>query len=383
MDVVAHGEGEQTIVELAQALRSGREEDLRQVAGISYCWDGQVQQTAPRPVLADLDALPFPAYDLLPMERYGAHSRNHPRFAAIEASRGCAGACDFCVLWRQMARVDAGSPAPLLRVKSPERLLEEIRLLFRRFGRRYLGWVDPCFNAHPRVPGQLAELLLREGLPVGQSAWMRPDAMVRDAASGALAACVRAGLNEVYLGIERPDAQGLRSLKRTGGPEDARAALNILGRQFPHVFTVGSFIYGLPGDTPATLRAIYRLALELELDKAFFIPLTPLPGTPFWRPELWDPTGQRFRQFNFLPGSCDWNGRRKLDWTLLACFALYWPPVRVKTYLHGALSRDARKRRLTWRLFARSAGLVVAEIGRALTGRRQTGGLVFPRWYDD
>jgi tRNA A37 methylthiotransferase MiaB len=382
IDVVVHGEGEATIVELVEALRSRQRSDLSRVAGISFAEGEEIVRTPARPLTTDLDRLPFPAYDLLPVERYGAESRNHPRLAAIELSRGCVGACEFCVLWRQMGRVVAGQPVARLRVKSPERLLEEVRILVHRFRRRYLGWVDPCFNAHPQVPGQLAELLLRNGLQLGQSAWVRADGIVRDAASGALASCVRAGLNEVYLGIERPDAESLRKLNKNAGVEEARQAMRILWRQFPQVFTVGSFIYGLPGDTPATIRAIYRLALELELDKAFFIPLTPLPGTPFWKPEFWDPTGARFRQFNFLPGCSASNGRRRLDWTLLACFALCWPPVRLRSYLKGLLSQDARKRRLTGRVLARSTRFVAARLAQAVTGRGPADGMLVPKWYE-
>ncbi len=214
--------------------------------------------TPPRQLVPDLDTLPFPAYDLLPVERYGARSVNHPRLAAIELSRGCFGSCDFCVLWRQMGRFAGDRLVPQLRVKSPERLLEEVRLLVRRYHRHYLGWVDPCFNADPRVPGQLAELLLRDGIRVGQSAWVRTDAMVRDAHSGALGNCVRSGLNEVYLGIERPDSESLASLHKTSGVADAREALRILRDQFPEVLAIGSFIYGLPGDSPQTIRAIHR-----------------------------------------------------------------------------------------------------------------------------
>lgn len=161
IDVVVQGEGEETIVQLVPALRSGRASDLRQVLGIYFLDGEEVVFTGRRPVIPDLDSLPLPAYDLLPVERYGQGSHNHPGLAAIELSRGCSSACEFCVLWRQMGKFRGGRVLPYVRAKSPERLCEEIHLLARRYGRRYLGWVDPCFNAHPDVPRELAELLLR------------------------------------------------------------------------------------------------------------------------------------------------------------------------------------------------------------------------------
>jgi len=126
--------------------------------------------TPPRPLIPDLDELPFPAYDLLPVSCYGRGSRNHSDLAAIELGRGCVGSCSFCVLWRQMGQYRHSTLHPLLRTKSPERLLEEIRILAGKFQRRYLGWVDPCFNADPQIPGRLAELMLKENLHIDQSA---------------------------------------------------------------------------------------------------------------------------------------------------------------------------------------------------------------------
>jgi radical SAM superfamily enzyme YgiQ (UPF0313 family) len=381
LDVVVHGEGEVTLVELVQALREGTPTALAKVNGISFLSD-EVVTTPPRQLVPDLDTLPLPAYDLLPVERYGARSVNHPRLAAIELSRGCFGSCDFCVLWRQMGRFAGDRLVPQLRVKSPERLLEETRLLVRRYGRRYLGWVDPCFNADARVPGQLAELLLRDGIRVGQSAWVRTDAMVRDARSGALAHCVRSGLNEVYLGIERPDGESLSSLHKTSGVADAREALSILREQFPEVLAIGSFIYGLPGDSPRTIRAIHRLVSELELDQFFFIPLTPLPGTAGWSDELWDSTGERFREFNFLPTGRPHGRHAELERALLWSLLTNWPWTRVRSYFRRLLPGDERRRRVQWRLAVRGAHVHLRRLLHNALGGSDEFGMVFPRWYE-
>ncbi len=381
IDVVAHGEGELTLVELVQALR-GRPEDLRLVDGISFLADGAVVTTPPRQPIERLDDLPLPAYDLLPVERYGARSRNHPRLAAIELGRGCVGSCDFCVLWRQMGRQEDGRVVPHLRVKSAERLVEEVRVLTERHGRRYLGWVDPCFNAHPRAPAELAERVLREGLRVEQSAWVRSDCLVRDAASGALALCVESGLNEIYLGIERPDEAGLTALHKTSALGHAREALRILRGSFPDVLTVGSFIYGLPGDTPATMRAIHRQAMELRLDQTFYIPLTPLPGTALWSPDLWDPSGRAFRRFSFLPSYRPHDGLTVLERALLTSFLLDWPASRVRTYLGSFFAANARRRRISRRLCWRGGWHLLHRLLGLRLAATDQGGLVFPAWYE-
>ncbi len=381
VDVVVHGEGENTIVELAAALRESSATALAAVAGISFLREGEVARTKPRPLINHLDDLPMPAWDLLPMSRYGAGSRNHPGLAAIESSRGCFEACDFCVLWRQMGNFVSEQTLPRVRFKSVARLLEEIKMQTRTFGRRHLGWVDPSFNAHPRLPAELAEALLRENLAVGQSAWVRADGIVRDARSGALAAMVRGGLNEVYVGVERPDDKGLQAVHKSASIPVMREAFEILARDFPQVFTLGTFIYGLPGDTPETVYAIVRLAHELKMDQAFFIPLTPLPGTPFWRDELWDDTGENFRDFNFLPSATRSGARRDLEWALLCAGMFHWTPARLRNYAGGLRRGGTRKRRVAVRLAARSAWFALHGLLRGLlTGPRA--GMIFPSWYE-
>ena len=251
------------------ALQENDPKSLRAVAGISFVDGEEIVFTGWRELLPDLDCLPFPAYDLLPMDKYGGKSRNHPNLAAIELGRGCSHSCQFCVLWRQMGRFQADRPVPCLRVKSANRLLEEVRILMDRFKRRYLGWVDPCFNADPKVAASLSELLLCEGRVIGQSAWLRADSVVRDHASGALQLCHQSGLNEVYLGLERLERAQLAALGKGNLNGEAQLALTTLDENYPRIVTIGSFIYGLRGDTRETVRSLFREAQRLPLDQLF------------------------------------------------------------------------------------------------------------------
>lgn len=380
VEVVVHGEGERTIVELVHALRTGERGALRDVRGVSFRDGEETVRTGHRPLIANLDDLPFPAYDLLPVAVYGGNSRNHPDLAAIELGRGCTEACDFCVLWRQMGQPHGSVLVPRLRVKSAARLLEEIRVLRRRHGRHYLGWVDPTFNAHPTVPAELAEQLCREGLQTGQSAWVRADHLRRDHDSGALAACVRAGLDEVYVGVERSDTASLAGFHKGEDLDAIRDAFHRLRRHHPRVFTVGSFIYGLPGDSPETMRHLYQLSLELGVDQAFFIPLTPLPGTPFWQDSLWDPTGESFRSYSFLPQGI--NGTAELDRALMRRMAFHWPGARIGGYFRRLFLEGSRKRRITLRLTARALKFA-ADLMLDQAPNRSSRGLVMPEWAEE
>jgi anaerobic magnesium-protoporphyrin IX monomethyl ester cyclase len=380
IDIVVHGEGEVTIVEMLRALLEGDANSLRAVAGLSFLDGEKVVFTGFREPMADLDRLPFPAYDLLPVGKYGARSFSHPALASIELGRGCSHGCQFCVLWRHMGRFKADHPVPYLRVKSAQRLLEEIRILMDRFGRRYLGWVDPCFNADPNVPAQLAELLLREGRVIGQSAWVRADYVLRDDSSGALKLCYRSGCNDAYLGIERIESAELARLGKGNLNGESVRALEVLDQKYPEIVTVGTFIYGFPWDTPESVRRLFRGAQQLPLDEIFFIPSTPLPGTPAWRPGMWDPTGEVFRSFDFLPRPGPDEFLSRLSAEIGRSYLLCWPRQRVRRMLRGLVARNPRRRRITRHILQRSMPMLSSTaLWRAQTFRL---GMTYPAWYE-
>jgi anaerobic magnesium-protoporphyrin IX monomethyl ester cyclase len=382
VDVVVHGEGENTLVELIEALRSELVGDLRRVAGISFRDGEEIIRTPARPLIPDLDSLPLPAYDLLPVSRYGRKSLNHPALGAIELGRGCCFGCDFCVLWRQMGRAQSGKLFPHVRTKSAERLREEIRILMDRFGRRYLGWVDPCFNADPDAPRTLAELLLKENRRIGQSAWVRADCLVRDSESGSLDTSIKAGLNEVYIGIERLEARDLQMLKKGNLKGEIQEALRILEEDHPEVFTVGSFIYGLPGDTAKDVRHLFRRASELPLDMLLFIPRTPLPGTPYWRKEYWDPTGDFARGLDFLPTMNGDPDRDLLTKSLYRSMYLDWPWTRLAAAFRELFVSPPRHRSIQRRYWLRVTRFVTRELWKRWWHFHSCDGMYTPAWYE-
>jgi radical SAM superfamily enzyme YgiQ (UPF0313 family) len=212
---------------------------------------------------------------------------------------------------------------------------------------------------------------------------VRAEHILRDAASGALAACVAAGLNEVYIGIERPDREGLRALEKESQNGWAAEAVRILSEKHPEVFTVGSFIYGLPGDTPETIQAIHRHAAELGLDMSFYIPLTPLPGTPYWRSEQWDPTGASFRSFDFLPHVNGDPAVARLTWALYRNILFSRPGARLRWVLRGFFSRNKRRRSIIRRHAARGVQFTIRALRQGLTPRDAALSMRFPKWYND
>ena len=288
VDVIVRGEGERTFVELLGSIHDRqRWGDIRGLAFRDAV--GRTVTTPARALIADLDSLPMPAYDLLDMQAYGRRSRNHPALVSIEHSRGCVDSCAFCILWKHMGESLNGDGAvrPRLRTKSPQRSFEEVSELARRFGRRTFGWVDPTFNASPQWSDGWAERMLASPLvgPRGRArtlhtAWIRADCVVRDEKLGILDKLVRAGLRQVMIGVERDDPAGLAELNKHGnGPDVCGEAFAIFRERYPQVYTIGTMIFGLPGDTADDLDRLVRCQYDMGMDYCFVMPFTPNPGT--------------------------------------------------------------------------------------------------------
>lgn len=280
IDYIVHGEGELTLLELLTAITDGL--DIQKVRGISYKQNGQVIKTASRPLIADMDTLPMPAWSKVPMNLYGLGSKNHPGLVSIEHSRGCTDNCSFCNLWKHMGKIaeDGQTVKPHYRSKSPERCLEETVKLVHDFDRYTFGWVDPTWNVDSKWTDRFCDLILKQNIRIRQTAWLRADYVVRDEELGILEKAVRAGLCQVMIGVERSDEVSLKQLKKhSNGPDITAKAFEIFHRKYPTVFTIGSVIFGLWEETKDSLDELSKYQYKVGMDYCFFIPLTPNPGT--------------------------------------------------------------------------------------------------------
>ena len=143
-DFVAHGEGETLLPRLVAAVKNGT--DPSGIGGLSFYRDGAIVRTPSPPMIADLDALPFPAYDLLPMALYHRHS--------IMASRGCPWDCIFC---------DRG-PTESRRVRflSPEHVRDWAARMTREFGAKSFRILDSTFTVNQRWAERICDLFLEQ-----------------------------------------------------------------------------------------------------------------------------------------------------------------------------------------------------------------------------
>jgi radical SAM superfamily enzyme YgiQ (UPF0313 family) len=268
IDLVCQGEGEETILDLAAWARG--EKKLEQILGVGWR-NGGVRHNPPRPLISDLDALPFPDWTGLPVARYGLLP-----FATIErpaltvsGSRGCPYACSFCSL-----RYFGGA----LRRRADLSIVEELRRLACDYGARQVAFVDAYFPVTERQGMEFCDVLLQAAVP--NRPVLLSQMRVDVATPPLMAALRRAGVRRVMFGLE----SGSQEVIDAAGKKFtvAQAAVAVRNARAAGVETVGFFIFGLPGDDPERARQTITFARSLPLDFAKFSLFVPFPGSAIY-----------------------------------------------------------------------------------------------------
>jgi radical SAM superfamily enzyme YgiQ (UPF0313 family) len=268
IDIIVRGEGEATAVELLRTLEA--RQPLENIAGISYRRDGRIASNAARTTLTDMDALPYPAYHLLPWRKYRPHPPHglaRP-FAAIVTSRGCPYRCAYC------SKPIFGSK---FRAQSAERVVDEVAYLQEKFGIREIAFYDDIFTLDKKRALAVAEGIIRRGIKVVWTCEARVNLVDKEL----LIAMKRAGCYAVAYGLESASPAILDTLHKDITPEQVETAVRITREA--GIQTVGYLMLGSPGETPETIRQTIALAKRLKLDFAQFAVTTPFPATELYK----------------------------------------------------------------------------------------------------
>ena len=390
IDYIVKGEGDVTIVDLVRHLAGGSGLP-EEIPGLAFRDHGEVVHTAPRELVSDLDTLPLPAYDLVPMDKYGtSRLLFSPGGTTIQHSRGCAHACSFCVWWTQMARrvVDRDGKerlAPRWRTRSVAGSVEEVELLVHKYHRKALVFVDECWNLDPNWGSQFADEIIRRRIKVNWFAFMRADHIIRDHRSGVLEKLVNAGLSHVSVGAERVEDEKLAGFAKSSySAEQTREAFALLKRHHPQVFRQATFIVGVPDETRESMLRQLEFARQLDLDYPGFHPLTPVPGTTLWEEsiEAGIIEAENFTEFDWATPviRSATMSRREIEETLIEMEKRY---VRPSWLLKGLVS-PYRYKRAMYQWFAKVSASMALGIARN-TLFPSSGALVpleKPVWYD-
>ncbi len=398
IDYIVRFEGEYTFVELLEAIQGGK--DISEVRGISYKKGDRVINNPLRPLINNLDELPLPAYDLMPMKSYSPSGYFWPQGATIEHSRGCVDSCSFCSLWTfwgKHIKTDAErgelEVQPKYRSKSVDRTLEEIDLLYNKYNRRYLLWADPTFNTDPKWSDEFCEKLLkRKYKDLYWWAFLRADFILRDERLGIFEKMVKAGLINAFIGVEREHDADFKDLHKCYQKEVCREVFRILKQKYPGVHRQGTFLTGVRKEDKASLLSLVDYALDIGVEFMMFHPITPVPGTKLYQEAVqkgWLSV-KDFRCYDWLQPVMATEHLSLDEITRLTKAAsLKFILRRWPVALQGLFSRFRYRRKLYWWFMSIFAKGFLQDIKEILINKKGPKGLkrvlylTKPCWYDN
>jgi anaerobic magnesium-protoporphyrin IX monomethyl ester cyclase len=273
LDIVVRGEGEQTLLEAVHALMG--QKSLSDVKGITFKHNDQIITTEDRPLLDNLDELPFPAYDLVSQYMKEYHfslmaGRDTP-YTLVEASRGCPHDCNFCtqcMFW-----------GGRWRSKTPKRIADELEFCYNEFDTRFFWLTDDNFGLGKRTD-ELCDEIISRGI-ADEIMWFmqaRCDDIVTH--KDLLPKLRKAGLNWILAGVESHSPETLASFNKRIDPSVSKQAINLL--KLNDIFAQATLIIGERSDSRETLRGLRAYVEDMNPDIAIYMILTPYPGTKLY-----------------------------------------------------------------------------------------------------
>lgn len=263
-DYVCIGEGEQSFLQLVQALLIGKS-DPKKVVGFVHKRAGHIVRTGVPCRLANIDTLPFPARDLLNLDAYY-------QMGAIISSRGCPIGCSFCSC--------AAIVGNTYRVHSIGRVLEEMQMLKERYGLRFFDFHDDTFNLYKNRVFDFCRQLRERNWGVEWGCFCRAAQMTPAMAK----AMAEAGCRVIQFGVEAGTDESLQKLHKQTRVRQIEDAVRWARKAGIEQIVCG-FIIGHAHDTEADVQATIDLGLRLAKMGATRLTLsllTPYPGTEIY-----------------------------------------------------------------------------------------------------
>ena len=267
------GEGEETLGALMDRLTDRTDTPLSTIRSLAFLdpdTEGRVVHTPRRPVLKDLDALPWPAWDLADIPRYrDLWQQRHGYFSInMVTSRGCPFHCNWCAkpIWGQRYHA-----------RSPDDVFAEMQWLHDQYQPDHLWFMDDMMGIKPGWLERLADRVEQSGVRIPFKCLNRADLLLRN---GEIEALRRAGCQIVWTGVESGSQQILDAMDKGTTVAQVREAAR---RLHEAGIAVGFFLqFGYPGETRDDIARTFALVRECRPDQIGVSVSYPLPGTPFY-----------------------------------------------------------------------------------------------------
>jgi len=263
LDIVVRKEGEQTFIELIDTIQN--QSSLNNVLGITQRNGDKIVRNEDRPFIEDLDALPFPAHHLMPLESL---KHNGKIIFPLMSSRGCVFWCDFCSTVRMFGRG--------YRMRSPKNVVDEMQFVHDNYGVDQVTFYDDAFSVDRNRVVKICEELKTRKLQMKWDCGTRVDMVDRE-----LMKTMRdAGCFAVWLGVESGSEAILGAMNKRIKLDQTKLAYKTAHQL--GLMTIANVVLGFPGETEQTARETIRFVKQLNPDDVGFYIATPYPGTPMY-----------------------------------------------------------------------------------------------------
>ena len=264
LDAVVLGEGEITTRELATALENSLE--WKNIPGLAYLSaEGKLLLSPARELIENLDSIPFPAWDLFPVERYVSsldHRQIKVRHLEVVASRGCPFNCVYCY------RIYGRS----VRRRSPESIVSEVEELVSRYNIEYTSFPDDLFTSDRNFVMDTCRLISERLPDLRWSCIGRVNTVDREM----LKTMNEAGCEWISYGVESGNNRMLSIMKRGVTAQQCLDSIRLTRESGIH--PEGSFMIGMFGETEESVRDTVEFCKKADIT-APMLYVTPYPGT--------------------------------------------------------------------------------------------------------
>lgn len=267
VDFVVFGEGEHSLLELVNTLKDKK---FKKIKGLAFKDKQGIKINPPRPLIKDLDDLPFPARHLLELDKYPLRDTEGNLMATIMSSRGCPYGCTYCF---------KGIFGRRYRIRSAENVVDELEQVKNKFGINSFYFIDDLFTFDKKRVFEIVRLIQKRGLNLTWQCLSRVDQVTPQM----LKEMRKAGCNRIHFGIESGNEKILKAINKQITIGQVKKAIKWCKKV--GIYSKGYFMIGLPGDDKKTIKQTIDFSVKLAslgLDEAMFSLTTPFPGSALW-----------------------------------------------------------------------------------------------------
>ena len=265
VDIIVRGEGERTLLELADRVSKSNMKDLDEVVGITFRKNGHIVQTPDRPFIQNIDDLPYPAFKHFDVSKYRIFGKT---YLPVITSRGCPFQCTFCLASKMCGRG--------FRARSPKNVVDELEFLRDTYGADAFSFYDDTFTFDMKRARDICKEMKTRKVDLQWDCRTRVDRISKED----LAVLRDANCQLIHFGVESGSQKMLNLMKKgTTIEQNARA---IKWAKDAGISVAISVVVGYPGETPELMQETLDFMYKTRPDYVYMCVAIPYPGTEMY-----------------------------------------------------------------------------------------------------